>query len=131
MSKFCVGMSAEMPFYLGEHDVRRFMAVSRDDNPAHWDYEYCATTRFKKPIAHGMLVASYISAVLARHLPGPGAIYVSQALNFKAPVYPDSRVIASVEIVKIDGRFLTLKTQCHVNGDVVIDGEAVVMVPKE
>lgn len=111
-------------------DVALFAEVSGDRNPVHLDADYAASTIFKTPIAHGILSASYISAVLGMELPGPGAIYVSQTLAFKAPVMPGETVTTVVTLVELMGRrrarFMTV---CSVNGKVVLDGEAVMLVP--
>ncbi|MEL0324549.1 MAG: MaoC family dehydratase [Rhodospirillales bacterium] len=95
------------------------------------DEEYASTTIFKTRIAHGMLTASFISAVLGARMPGPGAIYLAQNLRFKAPVRPGDTVTAVCEIKSIDleKRRVTLSTQCLVKGKIVVDGEATVMPP--
>src|SRR5690606_22367234 len=99
--------------------------------PVHIDDEYAAGTPFKGRIAHGMLTAAFISAVLGAILPGPGAIYLSQTLRFKAPVRPGDTVRATVRVTAIDPprRRVTLDTVCAVGGKVVVEGEALVMVP--
>ena len=93
---------------------------------------FARTTRFGQRIAHGMLSASFISAVIGTKLPGPGAVYISQTLNFMAPVLIGETITAVATISEIDEkrRRVTLRTQC-LNGDkVVLDGEAVVLVPR-
>jgi 3-hydroxybutyryl-CoA dehydratase len=127
-----IGMSAEMSRRVEEADVRAFAAVTGDDNPVHLDADYAATTPFKERIAHGMLSAGYISALLGTRLPGPGAIYVSQTLSFRRPVKLGAVVDARVEIVALDeakGR-ATLSCTCAVEGKVVAEGEAVVIAPR-
>lgn len=127
-----VGQSAELTRTVSAGDLDAFAAVTGDENPVHLDAAYAATTPFGERIAHGMLSAGFISAVLGTRLPGPGAVYVSQALRFRRPVKIGDVVTARAEISEIDpakGR-VTLKTDCKVAGKVVVDGEAVVMAPK-
>lgn len=112
-------------------DIVLYAGISGDTNPVHLDDEFAAETMFKGRIAHGMLSAAFISAVLGARMPGPGAIYLSQTLRFKAPVRPGDTVTADCEVIDIDleKRRVTLKTQCLVKGKAVVDGEAVVMPP--
>lgn len=114
--------------------VRTFASLTGDNNPVHLDDEYAATTRFGKRIAHGMIAASLISATLANDLPGPGTVYLSQTLQFKAPVYPGDTVTAIIEVksVREDKPIATLTTTC-VNQEnvVVLEGEAVVLFKKD
>lgn len=127
------GQTAELRRTVTEADIVAFADVTGDDNPLHLDEAYAATTPFKGRIAHGMLSAGYISAVLGTQLPGPGAIYVSQTLNFRRPVRIGDEVTAEVKVAAIDparGR-VTLETACVVAGKTVVEGEAVVMVPKK
>lgn len=127
-----VGQRASATRAVTEADVQGFAAVSGDVNPVHLDEAYAATTPFRTRIAHGMLTASHISAMLANQLPGPGAIYLSQTLQFRRPVKLGDVVETSVEITAIDadkGR-ITLATVCSVEGKRVLEGEAVVMVAR-
>jgi 3-hydroxybutyryl-CoA dehydratase len=127
-----VGQTAELRRTVTERDIEAFAAVTGDENPVHLDEAYAAATQFKGRIAHGMLSAGYISAVLGTQLPGPGAIYVSQTLNFRRPVRIGDEVTAEVKIAAIDparGR-VTFATACVVAGKTVVEGEAVVVVPK-
>lgn len=113
-------------------DIVLYAGVSGDTNPVHLDEEFASETMFKGRIAHGMLTAGFISAVLGARMPGPGAIYLSQTLRFKAPVRPGDTVTADCEVTAIDldkGR-ATLKTLCLVKGKPVVEGEAVVMPPR-
>ncbi len=98
----------------------------------HLDEAYAETTAFKGRIAHGMLSAGYISAVIGTQLPGPGAIYVSQTLRFRRPVRIGDVVTARAEVTAIDAERarVTLSTTCTVAGKTVVEGEAVVMVPR-
>jgi 3-hydroxybutyryl-CoA dehydratase len=125
-----VGDSASFSKTVTEADIVLFSGVSGDTNPVHIDQEFAATTMFKGRIAHGMLSAGFISTVLGTKLPGPGAIYLSQSLKFKAPVRPGDTVRATATITEIvpERKRVTLLTVCKVGDAVVIDGEAVVMV---
>jgi 3-hydroxybutyryl-CoA dehydratase len=126
-----IGMEASFAKSVSEADIVAFAEVTGDKNPVHLDGEYAAKTIFKRPIAHGMLTAGYISAVFGMELPGPGAIYVSQTLNFRAPVRTGDRVVAKVRVMelypaKCRARFACI---CSVGATVVLEGEAVLMVP--
>ena len=96
-----IGMEARFAHTLTADDIAAFARVSGDFNPVHLDEAYAAATPFKRCIAHGILTASYISAVLGTKLPGPGCVYVSQTLTFKAPVYVGEEVIATVKITDL------------------------------
>jgi len=124
-----VGMSAETAKTITEADIILFSGVSTDVNAVHLNEEFAKSTMFGGRIAHGMLTATLISAVLGNRLPGPGCIYVGQNLKFKAPVRPGDTVTAKVtvkEIVLEKGR-VVLDTVCTVGGKVVIEGEALMM----
>lgn len=125
------GMSASVAKTVSEADIYTFAGVTMDTNPAHLNEEYMKTTPFGGRIAHGMLSAGFISAVLGTKLPGPGAIYVGQTLKFKAPVRIGDTVTATAEVTALvpAKRFVTLRTTCSVAGKLVLDGEATVMVP--
>ena len=132
LEDLAVGDSAERRRVVTAADIEAFAAVTGDDNPVHLDEAYAATTSFGGRIAHGMLSAGYISAVLGTELPGPGAIYVSQTLNFRRPVRIGDEVTAEVKVTAIDparGR-VSFATACVVAGKTVVEGEAVVIVPK-
>lgn len=126
-----VGDRASTGKTVTEADILMFAAVSTDTNPVHIDAEAAAASVFKGRVAHGMLSASLISAVLANKLPGPGTIYVSQTLRFRAPVRIGETVTATVELMALDAdkKHATFRTTCTVNGRRVIDGEAVVIPP--
>lgn len=128
-----VGDQAETRHVVTEADVQDFSAVSGDDNPLHLDEAFAATTAFKGRVAHGMLAGAYLSAVLGTRLPGPGAIYVSQSMNFKRPVRIGDEVITRVVVAHVDDKRarVTLSTVCLVNGKVAVDGEAVVIAPRK
>lgn len=132
IGELTVGMTATHEHVVTAQDVEAFAALSGDHNPVHLDEEYAKTTRFKGRIAHGLLVASFISTVLAAKLPGPGTVYLGQTLSFKAPVRLGDKVEARAtvsEIIRDKGRAI-LKTQCRVGETVVLDGEATVLVPQ-
>ena len=124
-----VGMSAETAKTITEADILLFSAVSTDTNAVHLDEEFGKTTMFGGRIAHGMLSASLISAVLGTRLPGPGVIYLNQSLRFKAPVRIGDTVHAKVTVKEViaEKSRVVLDTVCSVGGKVVIDGEAMVM----
>ncbi len=126
-----LGQTARFSKTITEADILMFAAVSGDTNPVHIDAEHAAGTMFKQRIAHGMLSAGLISAVLGTRLPGPGTIYMGQTLKFRAPVKIGDTVTAVVEVTALDPakRRATLSTTCLVGGKPVIEGEATVMVP--
>jgi 3-hydroxybutyryl-CoA dehydratase len=127
-----VGMEASYAKKISNEDVLAFAELSGDTNPVHLDDAYAAQTMFKQRIAHGFLTASLISTVLGTKLPGPGCIYLSQSLKFRAPVMIGDEVVATAKITSLDaekGRAV-IATQCAVNGKSVIDGEALMMVPR-
>ncbi|CAN5597049.1 MaoC family dehydratase [soil metagenome] len=128
-----VGQSAELVRTVTEADIVAFAAVTGDNNPVHLDAAYAASTSFGERIAHGMLSAGYISAVLGTTLPGPGAIYLSQTLKFKRPVKIGDDVTARATVTAIDAdkARVTFATVCLVGGKPVVDGEAVIMVPRQ
>jgi 3-hydroxybutyryl-CoA dehydratase len=126
-----VGMTASVAKTITDADIVLYSAVSTDTNPVHLDAEEAERSLFKGRVAHGMLSAGLISAALGTRLPGPGTIYLSQSLRFRAPVRPGDTVTATVEITALDAerKRATLKTLCLVMGKPVIEGEAVVQVP--
>lgn len=126
-----LGMEGSVTRTVTEADILAFAEVTGDRNPVHIDEGYASKTMFKTRIAHGMLSAGYISAVFGMHLPGPGAIYVSQTLNFKAPVRIGDEVVAKVTVAElVEGkRRARFACTCLVAGKPVLEGEAVLMVP--
>lgn len=126
-----VGISAVYSRTITDTDLRNFSGVTGDTNPMHLNEEYAKTTFFKGCIVHGFLTASLISAVIGTKLPGPGCIYVSQSLFFKAPVHIGETVYAKVTVKALqpDKRRAVLQTTCMVKDTVVLDGEAVVQLP--
>jgi len=118
---------------ISESDVYLFAGITGDTNPAHIDEIYANSTKFGKRIAHGLLVSSFISTVLGTKLPGPGTIYISQSLNFKAPVYIGDTIEAKVtvkEIIKEKNRVILLTEIYNQNNALVVTGEAMVLAPK-
>ena len=127
-----LGLSAERSHVVSEADIAAFAEVSGDFNPVHMDEAFAQTTQFKGRIAHGMLSAAYISALLAGELPGPGAVYMSQSLRFRRPVRIGDEVVTKVTVTAIDAEKarVTLETVCTVAGKAVLEGEALVMAPR-
>ena len=126
------GMTALYAKTVTDADVVLFAGISGDVNPVHLNQEFADRTMFRGRIAHGMLTASFISTVIGTKLPGPGCIYVSQNLKFKAPVRIGDTVNARVTITSVDevrGR-IAVETTCTVGSTVVIAGEALLMVPR-
>jgi len=123
-----VGMSASFAKTVTEADIILFAGVSGDNNAIHINEEFARSTPFGGRIAHGMLTASVISAAIANKLPGPGTVYLSQILKFKAPVRPGDTVHAtvSVKVVIPERSRAVLETVCRVGDTVVLDGEALV-----
>jgi 3-hydroxybutyryl-CoA dehydratase len=118
---------------ISDEMIRAFADLTGDTNPVHLDEAYASTTRFGRRIAHGMIAAGLISATLANDLPGPGTVYLSQTLQFKAPVYPGDTITATVEVksTRPDKPIVTLNTICtNQENKVVLEGEAVVLVSK-
>jgi 3-hydroxybutyryl-CoA dehydratase len=124
-----VGMSAEIAKTITDADIVLFSGVSMDSNAVHMDEEFGRTTPFGGRIAHGMLSASLLSSVLGNRLPGPGTVYMSQSLRFRAPVRPGDTVHAKVTVKEVVAEKcrVVLDTVCTVGDKVVIDGEAMVM----
>jgi 3-hydroxybutyryl-CoA dehydratase len=126
-----VGQEASLSNTVTEGVINKFAEVSGDRNPVHLDAAYAAGTMFKERIAHGMLSAAYISAVFGMELPGPGAIYISQTLAFKAPVKIGDTVVTTVKLVELvpEKKRARFETVCTVSGKPVLTGEALLMVP--
>jgi len=127
------GETASRTTTITDDMIRAFATLTGDSNPVHLDDAYAATTRFGRRIAHGMIAAGLISAALANDLPGPGTVYLSQTLQFKAPVYPGDMITTTVEVksVRPDKPIATLSTICkNQENAVVLEGEAVVLVSR-
>lgn len=128
-----VGMEATYSRIVTEADIVAFADVSGDNNPVHLDEDYAAGTMFKGRIAHGMLTASYISTIFGTRLPGPGSIYISQTLNFRAPVRIGDEVLTKVVLTELipAKKRAVFACDCSVKGKSVLQGEAVLMVPSQ
>ncbi|HYD67284.1 MaoC family dehydratase [Azospirillum sp.] len=126
-----VGMNAAYAKTITDADIVLYAGISGDTNPVHLNQEYASGTMFQGRIAHGMLTAGFISAVLGTKLPGPGCIYISQNLKFKAPVRSGDTVTARATITEIipEKRRVMMRTVCTVGDTVVLEGEAMLMVP--
>ncbi|MFQ8432653.1 MaoC family dehydratase [Amaricoccus sp. W119] len=124
------GMSAAFSKTITEADIILFAGASGDNNAIHINEEFAKTTPFGGRIAHGFLTASTISAAIANRLPGPGTVYISQGMNFLAPVRPGDTVQATVTVKDIvpERARVTLRTVCTVGDTVVVEGEAIVKV---
>jgi 3-hydroxybutyryl-CoA dehydratase len=126
------GQSAEMTKVITEEDILRFAEITGDRNPVHISEEFASQTRFGERIAHGILTAGLISAVIGTKLPGPGCLYLSQTLVFRAPVKIGDEITARAEVVEVtSGKRLKLRTVCiNQRQEVVLEGEAVVVPPR-
>ncbi|OIQ04966.1 MAG: (R)-hydratase [Rhodobacteraceae bacterium CG2_30_10_405] len=126
-----IGMTRHLRKLITDRDIRLFAEVSTDHNPVHLDDAYAQDTIFEGRIAHGMLTAGLISAVIGEQLPGHGTVYLGQSLKFMAPVRPGDTVTACVKVTAIDyaKRRVTLETHCAVGDTVVLKGEALVLAP--
>ncbi len=125
------GDTAEITKTIEQADIDAFADLTGDHNPVHVDEEFAKTTRFGRRIAHGMLTASLISAVLANKLPGEGSVYLGQTLEFKAPVFPGDEITARVTVkeMRADKPIVKLETLCiNQRNEIVIRGEATVLV---
>ncbi|WP_372893009.1 MaoC family dehydratase [Rhodosalinus sp.] len=126
-----MGMTRHLRKVVTERDIEMFAEVSTDRNPVHLDEDYAQDTIFHGRIAHGMLTAGLISAVIGEQLPGHGTVYMGQTLKFLGPVRPGDTVLAEVEVTAIDHakRRVTLDCRCRVDGKKVLVGEATVLAP--
>jgi len=127
-----IGMSASLRRSVREADLEAFAGITGDYNPVHMDAAFASETMFKERISHGMLTASYMSAVLGMKLPGPGAIYISQTLNFRRPVKIGDTITATASVLELFGARNRVRFLCNcVNqaGKAVVEGEAIMMVP--
>ena len=126
-----MGMTRYIRKIITDKDIEQFAEISTDHNPVHLDDEYARDTIFEGRIAHGMLTAGLVSAVIGEQLPGHGTIYMSQNLKFLAPVRPGDLVHAEVKVVDmvIDKRRVKLDCRCEVNVKNVLVGEAMVLAP--
>ena len=125
------GMTDVFAKTITDADITGFAGVSGDTNPLHLNHEFASGTIFKGRVAHGMLTASLISTVIGTKLPGPGCIYVSQNLRFKAPVRTGDTVTATCMVTKLipEKRLIELSTMCTVAEKPVVEGDATILVP--
>ncbi|MHB8730423.1 MAG: MaoC family dehydratase [bacterium] len=126
-----VGQRASLTRTISGDDIEAYARLTGDHNPLHVDETFAVRTRFGRRVAHGLLSAGLISAVLGTRLPGPGAIYLQQTFRFERPVYPGDTITATVEVTayREDRRLVTLRTTCaDQSGEIVIDGEAIVLL---
>jgi 3-hydroxybutyryl-CoA dehydratase len=131
---FTIGQKTQFSRTVTETDIILFAGLSGDYNPIHVDKEYASNTFFRERISHGLLTASFFSRLLGMHLPGPGSVYVSQTLFFTKPVYIGDTITACGEVLALDEgkRLITVKTTCiNQNGEIVLDGEGVMKLPKK
>ncbi len=126
-----VGMTTVFAKTVTEADIVLFAGISGDINPVHLNHEFATETMFEGRIAHGMLTASFISTVIGTKLPGPGTIYLKQSLNFRSPVRAGdtARARATVKEIFAEKRRVVMETVVSVGDTVVLDGEALVLVP--
>ena len=126
-----IGMSRSLRKIITDRDIEMFAEISTDHNPVHLDDDYANDTIFEGRIAHGMLTAGLISAVIGEQLPGHGTVYLGQNLKFLAPVRPGDMVEAIVTVTDMDiaKRRVTMETHCEIDGKKVLKGEAVVLAP--
>ena len=126
-----VGMMRSLRKTVTDADIEMFAQVSTDRNPVHLDESYAQDTIFEGRIAHGMLTAGLVSAVIGEQLPGHGTVYLGQTLKFLGPVRPGDTVVAEVEVTAIDyaKRRVTMETRCLVDDKRVLIGEATVLAP--
>jgi 3-hydroxybutyryl-CoA dehydratase len=125
------GQRAVQEFLVDDATIELFGDASRDRNPLHFDEEFASTTQFGGRIAHGMISAAFISAMVGTVLPGPGSVYLGQTLKFRAPVRPGDTVRVEVEVLDYDParRGARLSTRAFVGDTLVVDGEAKVIAP--
>jgi 3-hydroxybutyryl-CoA dehydratase len=126
-----LGLSRSISKVMGDAEIESFSDLSEDRNPIHLSEDAGNASIFKSRVAHGMLSASLFSALLGEYLPGHGAIYLSQSLQFTQPVYPGDEVTASVTVINIDNvkNRITLKCEAKVGDKLVIKGEALALAP--
>ena len=131
IEEIVIGMSESYSQTITDYDVKAFAGLSGDHNPVHVDEVYAENSRYKKRIAHGLISASFFSALFGTKLPGKGCVYVGQNLNFKRPVYLGDTVTATVTVSNVDvsKKRVFFDTKCTVKNKVVIDGTAEIFIP--
>lgn len=132
IEQLSVGDSASLSGSFSQGDIEAFARISGDDNPAHVDAAWAEASSFGGRVAHGVLTAGLISAVLGTQLPGPGSIYMSQTLKWLAPVRPGDALTAVVTVKEIipEKKRVVLETIVQKDGETVLTGEALVMPPR-
>ena len=133
IDEISVGMSASYSQTITDADIKAFAGISGDNNPVHMSDEFADNSRFGKRIAHGLMSASFFSALFGTSIPGPGCVYVSQNLKFKRPVFLGDTVTATVTVTSIDldKRRVFFNTMCKVKSKAVISGEAELFLPEK
>ena len=131
ITEITIGMTASYSQTISDADVKAFAGISGDHNPVHLSEEYAKSSRFKNRIAHGLLTASFFSAIFGTKLPGEGCVYAGQNLQFKKPVYLGDTVVAKVTVIAIDvlKKRVTFETVCTVKNRVVTTGTAKIFIP--
>ena len=126
-----IGMEVNSKRVITESDINDFAKLSGDTNPIHLDENYAKNSRYRKKIAHGLLSASFFSALFGTKLPGTGCVYTSQSLKFKRPIYVGDEVNTYIKVKSIDKKTnkIIFITQCIVNSKIAIDGEAEILIP--
>jgi 3-hydroxybutyryl-CoA dehydratase len=126
-----IGMDVSYTHTITDSDIKNFSEASGDRNPIHLDEKYAEKSRYKKRIAHGLMTASYFSALFGTKIPGEGCVYVSQSLQFKRPVYIGDMVKATVKVTSVDlsKKRVFFSTICKVKSKIVTDGIAEIFVP--
>lgn len=126
-----IGMTRSLRKVVSDRDIALFAEVSTDHNPVHLDEAYARETLFEGRVAHGMLTAGLISAVIGEQLPGHGTVYLGQTLKFLGPVRPGDMVEAVVTVTAMDHvkRRVTMNTHCAIDGRIILKGEATVLAP--
>ena len=126
-----VGATASVTKTIGDSEIAAFASLTGDVNPMHLSPDFARRTRYRRPIAHGMLTASLISTVIGTKLPGPGSIWVSQTLSFLRPVFPGDTITATATVTAVheEKPLVTLETQCaNQDGHLVLEGEALILL---
>ena len=127
-----VGLTQSMSHTVSERDVQLFGEITGDMNPVHFDEDYARKTVFRGRVAHGALTIGFVSAVMGTKLPGPGTIFLSAAIRFKAPVRIGDTVVTTCRVAEIrERRNVVIDCRCEVNGAAVVEAEVLVMAPKK
>lgn len=126
-----IGDYAEITKTMSLDMVKSFAIISEDFNPVHLDADYASKSRYKAQIVHGLMATSLFSGLFGTKLPGEGCVYKAQNIRFKRPIFIGDEVTARIEVVNVEAgkKLLSFKTQCFVNGKVMIDGESEIFLP--